>query len=70
MTVWTLEAQVPWIELPGGFKLVFEAISPTTGAAITGCGVSNVAIYGEDISAAGLVKYKIPILTSEQVENL
>lgn len=68
MTVWTQEADLPWIELPGGFQLVFEAISPTTGAAITGCTVSNVALYGLNIAATlGKLEDVIPGWTSEEV---
>jgi hypothetical protein len=46
----TTEADMPWFELPGGFKFTFEAISPTTGAAITGVTVSDIAIYGNQLS--------------------
>jgi len=66
----TLEADLPWIELPGGFKIVFEARSPTADASITGVTVTDVAIYAEDINASGLLTRIIPVLTSEQVGNV
>ncbi len=42
---------MPPLQLPGGSQLRLEAISPTTGAAITGVTVADVAVYGIDISA-------------------
>lgn len=33
------------LTLANGMSITFEAISPTTGAAITGVKVSNVAVY-------------------------
>ena len=67
MTVYTLESDMPWIELPGGFVLQLEAVSPTTGAAITGVTVSDVAVYGQALALGGVIERKIPKLTSEQV---
>jgi len=46
MTVHTLDAGLPEITLPGGFVVKFEAISPTTGLAISGVSVSAISIYG------------------------
>jgi hypothetical protein len=66
----TLESDLPWIEIPGEFQLVFEAISPTTGAAITSVDVSNVAIYGENVGGGKLLDRIIPALTPEEVKGL
>lgn len=48
MTVHTLKAGTPGLTLTGGYTLVLEAISPTTGAAITGVSVDRIAIFGID----------------------
>jgi len=48
MTVYTLSASVSSLALVGGSMIKLEAISPTTGAAITGVKVSAVAIYAID----------------------
>lgn len=42
------------VPLTGGMQVAFEAIDPTSGAAVTGVKVSAVAIYGEtdNVSAA------------------
>lgn len=37
---------MPDVTLAFGCTVTFEAISPTTGAAITGVKVSNAALYG------------------------
>lgn len=47
----TLKASIPFLQLDSGMQIVFEAIHPTTGAAVTGVVVSNVAIYATDLSA-------------------
>jgi hypothetical protein len=47
----TLKAGIPVLALYDGMLVQFEAISPTTGAAITGVVVSNVAIYGDDLTS-------------------
>lgn len=52
MTAFTLQAGTPAIQLAGGMILRLEAISPTTGAAITGVTSSAWAIYGVDDSDA------------------
>jgi hypothetical protein len=58
------------IEVPGEFQFVFEAISPTTGDAITSVDVANVAIYGENLGTGGLLERIVPALTPEEVEGL
>lgn len=50
MTVFTLDAGIPQIAVPGKTLVKFEAISPTTGTAITGVTVNTIAIYGYDRS--------------------
>lgn len=52
MVVYTLDAPTTNLQLEGGYYFRFEAISPTTGAAITGVTVSDIAIYGIDLSEA------------------
>lgn len=54
MTVFTLRAGFPEIELIPGMKLVLETVSPTTGAAITGVTTTAWAIYGDDLSQEGV----------------
>jgi hypothetical protein len=66
----TTEAQLPPIELTGDWSLLFEAISPTTGAAVAGVTVANIAVYGDLIDTEGLGKRIIPVLTPEEVEGL
>jgi hypothetical protein len=46
VTVRTLVAATPGLPLEGGSYLRLEAIDPTTGAAVTGVTVSDVAVYG------------------------
>lgn len=43
-----LIAPLPRLTLSNGMSIAFEAISPTTGLAVTGVVVSAVAIYGDD----------------------
>ncbi len=63
---------MPPLQLPGGSTLRLEAISPTTGAAITGVAVSDVAVYGIDISSqlGTLLEDVIPGYTPGEVEGL
>lgn len=66
----TDESDLPWIEVPGEWSFVFEAIDPDTGAAVAGVSVSNIAIYGQALDGSGLVERKVPLLTPEEVEQL
>ena len=50
----TLMAPLPSVVLPPGAQIKFEAIDPTTGAAVTGVTVSNIAILGADLSPSDL----------------
>lgn len=50
MATYTLQAPLPDIALASGMKLKLEAISPTTGAAVSGVTCSAWAIYGVDLS--------------------
>jgi hypothetical protein len=71
LTFWTQESDLPWIELAGGMEIRFEAIDPATGAAVTGVTVSNIAVYGLDISGAlGEVEDVIPAWTPNEVEEV
>ena len=44
-------AATPGLPLAGGSYLRLEAIDPTTGAAVTGVTVSDVAVYGTPIES-------------------
>jgi hypothetical protein len=55
----TLTAKMTPLDLPPGSVIKFEAISTTTGLAVTGVSVSAVAIYGlplAGVSAEGEVQ--------------
>ena len=41
---------MPLVRVYGGMKIKLEAINPTTGAPVGGVTVSQVAIYGRNIS--------------------
>lgn len=47
----TLEGVCPSLVLDNGCKVVIEARDPTTGAAVTGVTVTNVNVYGLDLTA-------------------
>lgn len=49
---------MPWVDLPGGYVLAFEAISPTTGSAITGVTVAEIAVYGVDLNIGGVIEFE------------
>lgn len=72
MVVYTLEAPMPPLQIPGKSMLKLEAISPTTGAAITGVTVSDVAIFGIDRSAelGTLIAEEIPTWVPDEVVGL
>lgn len=55
MTVQTAQAPLPPITLTGGMQIIFEAISPTTGLAVSGVKVGPGHIYGIDRSSGALV---------------
>lgn len=58
-----LQAPIPSIDIEPGMKLVLEAISPTTGASITGVTATAWAIYGEgDENAEPLKPLLLPPL--------
>ncbi len=46
----TLEGTCPGLVLDNGCKVVVEALDPTSGNAVAGVKVSNVNIYGEDLT--------------------
>jgi len=49
----TLEGTCPALPLDNGCQVVIEARDPTTGAAVSGVTVSNINIYGLDLTADG-----------------
>lgn len=44
----TFQASLPANDLYPGFQVVIEAISPTTGAAVSGVVITDVALQGDD----------------------
>ena len=58
----TLKAGIPVLALYDGMQIVFEAFDPTTGAAVTGVVVSNVAIYGDDLATTADELVTVPPL--------
>jgi hypothetical protein len=69
MTFWTLESDLPWIELPGETVITFEAIDPTTGSAVSGVSVSEVAIYGDALGGGIVETDVVPAWTPLEVEE-
>ncbi len=51
MATANLQAPIPSIVLPPGAKIRFEAIDPTTGAAVAGVKVSAISIAGPAAAA-------------------
>jgi hypothetical protein len=47
----TLEGTLPGVPLTDGQQVVIEARDPTSGAAVSGVTVSNINIYGLDLTA-------------------
>jgi hypothetical protein len=45
-----LQATMPTVVLDSGCQIVLVAISPTTGAPVSGVTVDRIAIYGDDVS--------------------
>lgn len=70
MTVRTLVAATPGLPLNGGSFLRLEAIDPSTGAAVNGITVSNIVVYGYDVSTngGGFDLDVIPLLTPEEID--
>lgn len=62
MTVYTLKAEAPAIELRPGQILRLEAIDPTTGNAVAGVEADRWAIYGRDESEPATLDPPLPIL--------
>ena len=50
----TYTAKMSPIPLQPGMQIVFEAINTSTGAAVSGVTVSNVAIFPDDLGAGGV----------------
>jgi len=53
VTVHTLTAKIPSITIVEGLILKLEAVSPTTGAAVSGVSASRWSIYGQGLGLAG-----------------
>lgn len=55
-------APLPRLTLTGGMQIVFEAIDPTTGLAVAGVVVSQVAIYSdsEELPAGESISVTLP----------
>ena len=62
MTVWTLQAPMAELSLPGGSTVTFEAIDPTTGAAVAGVTVTSFTIFGSQEGASTLEDI-VPVYT-------
>lgn len=62
MTVRTLTAGTPGLPLLAGYMLKLEAIDPTTGAAVAGVTVSDVAVYGTERASAEVILDDLPPL--------
>lgn len=71
MTVYTLESDMPLVDLPGGSLIVFEAIDPVTGSAVSGVSVANVAIYADDLGGGAIqIEDVVPSWTPLEVEDV
>ena len=64
-----VESDLPWIELPGGWKLTFEARSTTTDAAVANVSVSQVAIYGDSLNLGSVIERVIPGWVPDEVTS-
>jgi hypothetical protein len=58
---------MPWFDLPGGFQFQFSALSPTTGAAVSGVQVTDISVYGEDLNLGSLLSDTVPPYTVEEL---
>jgi hypothetical protein len=70
VAVYTLEAGLPALELPGGSFLRLEAIHPTTGVAITGVSVTDIAVYGYGRELGRLLELDLPKLTPDELAGV
>jgi len=57
-----LQSSLPLIDLPSGAHIIFEAIDATSGAAVAGVTVANVAISYEAGTAASAAPELPPAL--------
>lgn len=66
MAEYTIAEGFPHIPLTAGMQIKLEAVSPTTGAAVTGVTSSRWAIYGDDESDSALgIEDVVPLLTAQ-----
>jgi hypothetical protein len=63
-----LLAPIPIYTLDAGCTITVEAISPTTGAAVTGVTVSNVTIYADNVVNDATVIERSPMYALEALE--
>lgn len=70
MAYWIEEADLPWMVTPGEYVYRFDAVDPTTGAAVSGVTVRNIAIQGEPQGSGGTLERIIPALTPDEIEAL
>lgn len=57
---------MPEMTVPGGTSLTLEAIDPTTGSSVAGVVLTNVAVYGYDLSSeTTAIEDVIPAYTSD-----
>jgi hypothetical protein len=59
MATVTLQTGIPAILLVAGMKVTVEAISPTTGSAVTTVGISGWSIYGTQTEAEDVTQLPI-----------
>ena len=69
MATVNLQASMPKIEIVGGMKLRLTAISPTTGAEITGVTASLWSVYGLDLSDLPDGPDEVPRLQPYEVDE-
>jgi len=70
VTVYTLESDMPLVDLPGGSLIVFEAVDPSTGAAVSGVNVTDVAVYADALGGGAIeIEDVVPSWTPLEVEE-
>jgi hypothetical protein len=70
VTFYTVESDMPMVDLPGGSLLVFQAIDPTTGAGVSGVDVAEIAVYADDLGGGRIdTEDVVPSWTPLEVEE-
>lgn len=60
------------VTLYEGYQIVFEALDPTTGAAVAGVKINSATITAEDLSSpigGGAIENAVPLLTPLSLED-